>query len=143
MSIDRSRTPAYRDMLKRRCHQRLASEMLLSALRDWFIWHSKEGQRVRKAFTQIERNGLGTVKPGEFKRLKIEKYTHGRVRDILMAPDPALFLCANSIWHESANVDHETFQRIVDSPARASAVQRALKMSTKKSPLRLAAQRAS
>lgn len=122
-------TQEYRDFLASRAEQRLAADVLLTALSDWFVYHSKTGQTLRHACHNVRRNRWGKVVPGDWCRLGVSESLRNqkRLRHIVLLPDPARFLYSTSVFHEMVDVDPETFRAALTDPARARRLQLALK----------------
>lgn len=124
----RLRTQEYRDFLASRAEQRLAADVLLTALSHWFVYHSDDGKTLRYACHNVRRNGWGRVVDGDWQRLGVSESlrNQNRLRHIVLSPDPANFLCSHSVFHEMVDVDPETLRIALADPDRARRLQQTL-----------------
>jgi hypothetical protein len=137
-----SRVQAYRESRGDRGLQRLACEVLISALKDYFVWHTPECAELRHAIESADRVN-GRVKSREWDRLGVKDRTHSHMFRLASQPDPAEFLGVRTVWHEVAGVDAEQFVALLASPVRLKRLAALLKRTYHPPPTTAAAPAAS
>ena len=77
----------------------LAAAVLLAAFRDWAVYHSAAAVRLRAL-------------PGPRPRV------NAALARIIRDPDPAEFLCADSLWHRVLEIDPDTCRALLEDGQR-------------------------
>ena len=116
-------------MLASRAYERLAADTLLTALAHYFAYHSKEGEQLRSAMAQAQRNRWGRVAPKEWQRLGVAELRRRRpmLVEIVSQPDPVEFLVSDSVYHAVCDVEPETLRALLSDPKRGRALEAVLK----------------
>lgn len=109
----------------------------MTAIRDWFSYHSSDGRKLRAALRGAKRNGRGRVMPGEWARYGITaNLQSSNLHNVVQRPDPIGFLISDSVFHQMCDVDPEVLRIVLADPDRARQLQANLKK--KKPPVPLA-----